>query len=598
MGVFSGGYKYYKQAAPALIIVYTVALLSVVIDRLIPQATQLFVDRVINPLFGAESKNTNSVFTAFLEPIPKNDFQTTLLALTLLLAVLVLARYVFHYSRWNVAHWFLRKASDRNRAAAYDHFLRQSPLLLSEYTSGDIFNYMTGDVDALMMMHLMHIPMLVLCLVGIPLSVYFVVRINPILAIPPLVIGVVVYIIATCYIKAMRKCHQAIRDASATLNTCIQENINGVRVVRSFAAEKIETDKFEQKNQKLYESYMATARKQAKYSTLFRFCAQSVNIICIILGIVLVATTGGEAMSVGEFTAFIAYTSQINGEIIAIATTIGAIQHNIVCGTRELNFIERPLLVESEQGAPEVPQNADIEFRNVKMEMNGKVALRGVSFTVRAGEKVGFMGKTGCGKSVIMKLLNRYYDVTDGEILIGGRNIKEYDVDSVRRHFSFVLQDVFLFSETVSKNIGFYDDAANAPKVKECAAIACADEFVSSLSDGYDTVVGERGLGLSGGQKQRLSIARAIYKDAPVFLLDDCTSALDYATEKKIVKNIFTERADKTVLIATHRANSAAYCDRIIYLDRGQVVESGTPQELIESRGMFYEVLASQREEE
>jgi ATP-binding cassette subfamily B protein len=210
------------------------------------------------------------------------------------------------------------------------------------------------------------------------------------------------------------------------------------------------------------------------------------------------------------------------------------------------------------------------------------------------GKKVGIMGKTGSGKSVLMKLLNRFYDCTGGAILMDGEDIKDMRVDEVRRRYSYVMQDVFLFSESIKKNVSFYDEETPQERIEQVCTLAKADKFIEKLTDGYETIVGEQGLGLSGGQKQRVSIARALLKDAPVILLDDCTSALDYETEKAISENLTENYGERTVITVSHRASLVMNCDEIIYLENGEIVERGTHDELMALKGRYYGVFTEQ----
>ncbi len=594
--IYARGKRFYAKQRPAFVVIYILMFLTMLCVQFLPQATQLVINRVLYPLLGGEvPNNESSIFLPFVAGFASDDYVGILSVLTVIIVVILTIRYAGHYVRYNMVHVYYQRAADSNREAGFSHFLEQSPLVLSKYTSGELLNFLNGDIDALRLLQSSHTPVIISQVCSIIISLIFLVRINPWLALAPALVGVSVFFIARVYNGKVRRMHKRIRESNVDLNTCIQENINGVRVVRSFAAEEQELKKFERKNCKFRDNYIRLADINAKYWMVFRLLGLIVTVVSIILGIVIVISTNGGGMSVGEFSTFVSYATSINSYIISIATTVGSVQQSIVYGNRQLDFIDEEIAVTGPENAEAMPSEPTYEFRDVHMSIDGKIALDGVSFTLPYGAKVGIMGRTGSGKSVIMKLMNRFYDVTGGEILVNGKDIKQYDVSSVRKATSFVMQDVFLFSDTVTENIAYCETGEiDEDKVKKSAETACAAHFTAKLDDGYDTVVGERGLGLSGGQKQRLSIARALYKDAPVLLLDDCTSALDYETEQKIIGSLGEQCGNKTLVIATHRANSVALCDIIIYLENGKIAEMGTPAELIEKKGKYYDVLKQQ----
>jgi ATP-binding cassette subfamily B protein len=481
----------------------------------------------------------------------------------------------------------------RNSSAGFRHFLDQAPSVVDRYNSGEIFNFLNGDVESVRRLYLVFIPHLLERIIAVLVSIYFIMRINLYIAIPPVIVGIAAFFTAKEFNKRTRKKFDEIRSSNASLNTCIQENINGVRVVRSFATESDEMEKFDKKSTNFRDKHVELAKLQGKFSVLFSVIGLTVNLLSIVLG-VLVANLGG-GMTVGEFNLFITNASMINMQIIMLANMVGHLQNALVGGNRQLDFIDEPLAIDNVSNPAKVGEKPNLEFKDVSLTLRGRKVLDGISFSIPYGSKVGIMGKTGSGKTLIMKVMNRFYDTSEGEFLIDGKNVKEYDVESVRGMNSYVIQDVFLFSETLNSNIAYFDgNDKNAEKITASAKTACVEDFVDSLSDGYDTIVGEKGLGLSGGQKQRVSIARAIYKDAPIMLLDDCTSALDYETEKRIIANVQEQYHDKTVIIATHRATSVAFCDTIIFLEDGKIAEMGSPSDLIEKQGKYYEILTTQ----
>ena len=362
--------------------------------------------------------------------------------------------------------------------------------------------------------------------------------------------------------------------------------------MRSFATEAQEMEKFEKKNARFRDNYINLTKTAAKYHMYFRLIGYAMSVSAMIVGIIL-AVDG--KISVGQFTTFTTYVGLLNGNMITIASEIGNIQNCMVAGKRLFSFMDASDGFDHSRETLDMPARPSYEFKDVTMNFNGKTdVLKSVNISLPYGKKMGIMGRTGCGKSVIMRLMNRFYDCTSGSITVDGKDISEYKLDDVRRATSFVSQDVFLFSETVANNIAFYDEGKDMDKIEHFASLARVDKFVPRLTDGYDTVVGERGLGLSGGQKQRVSIARALYKEAPVLLLDDCTSALDYQTEKEIIDNISENYGEKTLIIASNRATSVSFCDEILYMEDGEIVERGSHEELMALHGKYWSIYTEQ----
>ncbi|MBO5223629.1 MAG: ABC transporter ATP-binding protein [Clostridia bacterium] len=593
-GGIGRSFKYYRPELPIAILFYILLLIFSLTQQLVNQATQLVLDNVFSPMLGGEVKEgSSSVFYFLIKGFERDDYAGILLTLTITIVVVCIVNYLAHYIRWTMYHNAMFKSMTRNSAAGFRHFLDQSPSVIDGYKSGEIFNFLNGDVESVRRLYLVFTPHLIERIISIIISVYFIMRINIYIAIPPIIVGIAAFFTAKEFNKRTRKKFDEIRTSNANLNTCIQENINGVRVVRSFATEKDEIAKFDKKSMDFRDKHVELAKLQGKFGILFSVIGLAVNLLSIVMGI-LVANFGG-GMTVGEFNLFITNASMINMQIIMLANMVGNLQNALVGGNRQLDFIDEPLAIDNVKNPEKVGEKPDLEFKNVSLTLRGRKVLDGVSFSIPYGSKVGIMGKTGSGKTLIMKLMNRFYDVSDGELLIDGKNVKEYDIEGVRGMNSYVMQDVFLFSETLNSNVAYFDgNDKNTEKITAASNVACVDDFVDSLSDGYETIVGEKGLGLSGGQKQRVSIARAVYKDAPIILLDDCTSALDYETEKKIIANVKELYKDKTVIIATHRATSVAFCDTIIFLEDGRIAEMGSPSELIEKKGKYYEILTTQ----
>lgn len=273
-------------------------------------------------------------------------------------------------------------------------------------------------------------------------------------------------------------------------------------------------------------------------------------------------------------------------------------QQQTIAGLELKKFMETKSRISDHEEAPLRSDAPNINMKHVSLTIDGQDILKDINLSIPYGKKVGIVGETGSGKSVLLKTLVRIRDITEGEITIDGHDIKEFSLKGLRNMYSYVFQDVFLFSNTIESNIAFDKPDINERMVTKAAICAKADEFIDALADRYKTIVGERGLGISGGQKQRVSIARAFHKNAPIFVLDDSTSALDVNTEKALLRNIEENFPEKTVIITAHRFSSVVNCDEIIYMKDGRITERGTFEELMKLGGSFAHVYQVQQEQQ
>lgn len=273
-------------------------------------------------------------------------------------------------------------------------------------------------------------------------------------------------------------------------------------------------------------------------------------------------------------------------------------QQQTIAGIALKSFLEKNSSVPDSREPKLHCDTPHIEMKDVSLNIDGQDILKNINLSIPYGKKVGIVGETGSGKSILLKTLVRIRDITSGSITIDGHDIKDFGLEKLRNMYSYVFQDVFLFSNTIESNIAFCRPDINERMVTKAAAYAQADKFIDALADRYKTVVGERGLGISGGQKQRISIARAFLKNAPVFVMDDSTSALDVNTERTLLKNIHDNFSEKTVIITAHRFSSVVDCDEILYMKDGEITERGTFKELMELDGSFAHVYRVQQQQQ
>ncbi len=591
MNVIKESFKYAKKYTPAWITVILLGFLCVTAGLLIPQASELLIDRVINPILGEEVKLNSNLLSSFIDGFAADDYWGIFLTLVAILGVFFFVRYVGHYIRWNVAHFYGVRCELDFRMAAFSKMLDQNSLVMARYTSGDLMSICNSDNITLKDVWSHYFSLFLDQFIAIGLAVVLLLQISWQLMLLPLFLGLVLAVAMVFYTRALRRCYNRIREASVALNSCVQENINGVRIIRSYASEETEIKKFKNRNENYRDSFLSQSKVAARYGVIFSTINQSMVLCANIIGVIL--AVGGK-MTAGQFLTFGTYMFTITNAMIIFSNYMGAFQNAMICGNRLFTFINTSNSICDPAEPKKMPEKPDLSMRNVSIKLDEKEELRDVTIDIPYGKKLGIMGKTGSGKSVMIKALTRLFETTIGETCINGINIKNYRVEDVRRQFGYVMQEVFLFSNTVDANIAYYDPDAPREEVVKAAKVAQADGFINKLADGYETIVGEKGLGLSGGQKQRISIARALLKNAPVILLDDCTSSLDLETERRILSGLSENYHDRTLIIASHRAASVVGCDEILYLENGQIVERGNHAELMEKKGRYYDVFTSQ----
>lgn len=385
-----------------------------------------------------------------------------------------------------------------------------------------------------------------------------------------------------------------IRQSFAHLNAMVEENISGNRIVRAFAREDYEIEKFQQLNHDYKEKNMASAAVSRRYLPTLDFLASLLSVIVLLLGSILVIN---HQMSLGQLVSFNGFLWMLNQPMRMSGWLINDIQRFSAATIKIRSMLNTQPTIITTKSQQVVPIRGAVQLQHVDFAFPDTPqvnALLDINFTVEPGQTLGILGETGSGKTTLMNLIARFYDPTNGRILIDGRDIQQWSAQDLRNQITIVTQDLFLFSDTITDNINYGNHDASIPFIREMAAIADANNFIDQMPDGYDTVVGERGVGLSGGQKQRISLTRALVKDPRILILDDTTSALDMETEATIQQRLKAITKNKTVFIIASRISSLRHADHIIVLRHGEIIEQGNHESLLAQNGYYAETYRRQ----
>lgn len=412
------------------------------------------------------------------------------------------------------------------------------------------------------------------------------------LALACFVIMIPIGFIAMKLEKRFGECYGKISDKTAEINTTAQENISGVRLIKAFAREKYEVTKFLKMNKSYYDLNVEQAKVIGRYFPPIEFLTNISLVIMIILGGYFVIN---EEITVGVLVAFSGYIWNLIWPMRMLGNLTDILSRNSASAKKIFNIIDRKSeVISRENGYKPEKIRGEIEFKDVTFKYNDVDVLKNINLNIPKGSTVAIMGTTGSGKSTLLNLIGRYYDVRKGEVLIDGVNVKDYDLNTLRSNMSIVPQDTFLFSDSIMNNIKFSKSGANDNEVRNSCKTACCLDFIENLEEGFDSEIGERGLGLSGGQKQRLSIARALLRDSSLLILDDSTSALDMETEQELLTNLNNREKVCTTFIIAHRISAVKNADIIIYMEDGEIKEKGNHEELLGEKGAYYDIYCEQ----
>ncbi len=503
-----------------------------------------------------------------------------------------IGRAVFMYIKEFTSDYLGSKISSEMRKDLFHHLQGLSASFYDKNNTGELMARVKEDIDRiwdglsfvgmLTIEVIIHTTFVLTCMY----------RLNWKLAIIPTITIILCGALAIILEKKLDKIYEEISEENATLNTVAEENLAGVRTVKAFAREKFEIQKFLSHNKRYYELNMTQSKIFVKYHPWFTLVTKVLPLIVLLSGGYLVIREG---FSLGSLSAFIQYSMNIIWPMEMLGWLTNSLSA-AVASNRKLKKIYAEASEIKEAASPVILEKVTgkITFEHVGLTRDNTIILQDISFELAPGATLGIMGATGAGKTSIIQLLQRLYDCTDGTIRLDDVDIKDLTLKQLRSNISMVMQDVFLFSDTISDNIRLgKQDSISMEQVKSASRAAQAGSFIERLESDYDTIIGERGVGLSGGQKQRISIARAFAKENPILIMDDSTSALDMETEQKIQK-ILRDLQDTTKLIIAHRISAVRHADEIIFLENGHIAERGTHSDLLAQKGLYYETYMAQ----
>jgi len=545
-------------------------IISISLDMLSPKLTQSMIDDV---LLGGHM-----------------DLLTPLL---LAYAGVGVGRFIFQYVKEYTFDLTGSKIAAQIRRAVFCHVQSLSTEFFERTGTGELMSRIKDDVDhiwdgltyvgMLMIEVIIHTSIVLFCMYSL----------NWKLAILP-TIGMAASAVIAIYMEhRLDSVYESISEENATLNTVAEENLAGVRTVKAFAREKYEIGKFLSHNQRYYELNMEQSNIFVKYHPYISLISKILPISVLLFGGVQVMQG---KFTLGELSAFFAYSNNIVWPMEMLGWLTNSLSYAVASNRRiQKLYGEKPAVKDPETPVVLSSVKGQITFEHVSFhKADQHEILHDISFTVKPGKTVGIMGTTGAGKSSLIYLLQRLYDVTDGAIYLDGVNIKDLSLHQLRGAMSFVMQDVFLFSDTILENVKLgKKDTLTLSSIKEASRRAQASSFIEKMVSQYDTVIGERGIGLSGGQKQRITIARALARKAPILVLDDSTSALDMETEQ-CIHDTLRELKDVTKIIIGHRISAVCHADEILILENGQIVERGNHDELLAKKGHYYQTFVAQ----
>ena len=566
MGIF----KDYISKRMVFLIVPIVAMIIVLgIDSFFPYLQKIFVDDI---LLGSDKSKLGLFFGVFL-------------GLSLLRGILgYIKEFLFDKFSLNVSKEIRMDLFKKIQSFEFSFF--------DSTNTGELMSRIGEDVDIVWETISYGLRLLIEGIILFIISVTIMMSMSPSLTIICLVILLPVGVLAILVNKKFHRNYSKISDKVADINLMAQQDIAGIRLVKAFAREKYETEKFLKVNKDYYDLNITQAKILSNFLPVIDLLTNLTPVAMIIYGGYLVIKGN---ITMGTLLAFSSYILNLSFCVKNIGALVNMMSQNRASMDKIFNILKRkPQITSMENSYNPDKVKGEIEFKNVSFRYNEEEVLKKIkSKDTQQEVPSAIMGETGCGKSSILSLIGRHYDVSSGEVLIDGVNVKKWDLDKLRENMAVVFQDTFLFSDSIKDNIDFGGNKSE-DEIIEAAKDSCAYDFIKEMPEGFETEVGERGLGLSGGQKQRLAIARALVRKTPILILDDATSALDMETEFNVLKNLSKKQDKATTFIIAHRISGVKDADIILFMKDGEIVEMGDHESLLKKKGYYYSVYCHQ----
>ncbi|MFT8348412.1 ABC transporter ATP-binding protein [Clostridium saccharoperbutylacetonicum] len=550
------------------IIPFFAMIICICADSSYPYFQKIFIDNII-------LGNNHDYLTIFLG----------------IISIIALLHGLFAYINEFLFDKFALIICKKLRQDLYTKFQSFEFSFFDNNNTGELLSRIIEDVDVVWDTLAFGLRLLIEAIILFSVSVVIMFSINKTLTIICLIVLLPVAYIGMIMDKKFWNVYSQISDQTAEINSIVQQDVSGIRLVKAFAREKYEISKFLKVNQKFYDLNVDQAKIVGTYGPLIELLTNSAPILMIIYGGYLCIQ--GD-LSFGSLVAFTSYIFNLSWCVRNLGAFINLLSQNKASMSKIADILNRKSAIVSKNDSYNPTDvKGDIVFKNVSFSYNNIEILHNINLNIPHGSTVAIMGTTGCGKSTLLSLIGRYYDVTAGEILVDNVNVKDWNLETLRANMSVVFQDTFLFSDTIKNNIDFGSGKSESALIK-AVKDSTSHSFIKEMPEGFDTIIGERGLGLSGGQKQRLAISRAIIRKSPILILDDSTSALDMETEFKVLQNLKNDKKKTTTFIIAHRISGVKDADIILFMKDGKIIEKGTHSSLVNSKGYYFNVYSHQ----
>jgi len=589
-------WRFLKGSKAMFVASILLAALTALTDMVTPQIIRAAVDNAIGgnePTFGpAVMKIVNAV--GGFEYLGRNLWIMALAVLVVAL-VKVLSQYGFLVTNTRASETLVKTMRD----TLYTHIEHLPFSWHMKNHTGDIIQRCTSDIETTRNFVAGQMTGLFRILILVVLSIVFMFSMNTLLAVIALVPMPIIVLYSLRFHNKIGSGFKEVDESEGRLSAMAQENLTGVRVVRAFGRERYEKDRFEKHNEEYTGLWVRLAKVMSRFWSVSDILSGIQIMLVVVFGVVFCLRN---EMTSGEYIAFISYNAQLVWPIRQLGRMISEMSKAGVAVDR-IGYIISSETEKDKENAIEPDMTGDIAFEHVNFAYDGcPQMLHDINFTMKAGTTLGILGGTGSGKSTLMLLLDRLYDLPEGSgrITIGGVDIADMKRDHLRKNIGIVLQEPFLFSRSLKENLSITNDGLTLTDIREAARAACLDETIEGFAKGYDTFVGERGVTLSGGQKQRAAIARMLTQHTPIMIFDDSLSAVDAETDAKIRKALEQRFGSASIILISHRITTLSKADQVIVLDKGRIAEMGTPAELEKAGGLYqkiYEIQSLSKEE-